>query len=593
MATTYQPIVSRGGNTVSSVNTRQSAATTCCCPVCTGLQCLDRTRFFSGQLLSDADLTNEQSYWLAKSRLHNRYLNGWGVVCGMQVTCGQCAGWVTVQPGYAIDPCGNDVIVCAAQNFNVAQAILQCCAPAAQPAPNCSPLRYNPSPTCQDATQEWCITIQYQEQPSQLVTPLTNTTSQSSCSSGCGNGNGSSSSKNSSSNNLTTSGSCQTTTAAPTASTTVPAGACQATRIAQGFTLGVVPSAQVAETLEAGNPNSFQAQNEQCKLQSASLLARAPNLDEVQNPYQSICNYLAQVTQSLSGAGNITLCAILDELGKLQAQVTPGKGTDYYTGVLALITRLLSDAYRNCVCYAVIPPCPPPACDNRIVLACVTVTNGVVTNICHYPGRKQLITLQTLGYWLQALKPLDNIGLVLGEVFELLCCGGDSKSPVLSNFAFYNEPLTSAGITSGADFNRIASHYVAQNMGAAVLNAMVPGTRAVDLRLLVNKPVETVKAALAQQGFRSVTPQMVDDDPAWTAGAISSSAQFAPAAVTAGQSLIMYTQGDQAVGFDVMDPTTAKLQDLQSQITALQNQLNPQQQNPAGQAAPPASNSPS
>jgi hypothetical protein len=109
-----------------------TAPMTCCCSVCTGLECLDRTRFFSGQLLTESDLNNEQSYMLAKNRLHNRYLQGWGVVCGLQVTCSACDQWVTINPGYAIDPCGNDIIVCTAQSFNVIQAINACCKPQAQ-----------------------------------------------------------------------------------------------------------------------------------------------------------------------------------------------------------------------------------------------------------------------------------------------------------------------------------------------------------------------------------------------------------------------------------------------------------------------------
>jgi hypothetical protein len=259
-------------------------------------------------------------------------------------------------------------------------------------------------------------------------------------------------------------------------------------------------------------------------------------------------------------------------------------------GVLAAIKKLLIDAFRNCVCYALIPPCPPPACDNRIVLACVSIRNGEVINICHYPGRKQLVTLQTLGYWLGPLG-LDNLGLVLGELFELICCGTGqaARNPVNSSRAYYNETVTTAGITSGADFNRIAAHYVAQTVGANVLNAISPDARAVDLRTLVNQPTKTVNETLRQQGFKTVTTQAVDDDPAWTAGAVASSAQFAPAAVSAGQPIIMYTMGDQAVGFDVMDPTTATLQDLQAQITALQSQLTQQQQtNTAGQTDTPA-----
>jgi hypothetical protein len=555
----------------------------CCCPACTGLQCLDRTRFFAGQLLSEADLNNEQSYWLAKSRLHNRYLNGWGVVCGMQVVCGECDGWVTIHSGYAIDPCGNDIIVCEDQNFNVAQAIQQCCTPATTKAPNCTPLRYNPSPTCKNSQQEWCITIEYQEQPSRLVTPLTPSNSQSSqaCSCGCGCNSGSSSSKGktNSANNLTATGSCKNTPPtkpAPPATTTVPAGTCEATRIVEGFTFGVVPASEVAAQLEAGNPNSLKAQMELCILELVGLISQAPNLSNYtnsQSAYQATCNYFAQVTQTLTGASNVTQCIILDRLSAIQ--ITQGNEVGYYTGLVAEIKLIAIEAYLNCLCYSLIPPCPPPACDDRIVLACVTVVNGKVINICHYPGRKQLITLQTLGYWLGPLG-LDNLGQMLGVFFSQLCCASTREYNAnngLANAAYYNESLKTSGVTSGADINRIATHFIAQNMGASVINAISPQARAVDLRPMVNQPAEKVKSQLLEQGFSSVTTQAVDEDPAWTADAVANSTQFAPAAVSAGQPLKVYTKGDVAVGFDVVDPTAAKLQDLQDQITALQSQL--------------------
>src|SRR5690348_15337026 len=95
----------------------------CTCQVCTGLECAERPRYFAGQLLSDKELTSEQAYTLLKNRLHNRYLHGWGVVCGLQVACSDCAGFISLKPGYAIDPCGNDIIVCADQEFNVLKAI--------------------------------------------------------------------------------------------------------------------------------------------------------------------------------------------------------------------------------------------------------------------------------------------------------------------------------------------------------------------------------------------------------------------------------------------------------------------------------------
>jgi hypothetical protein len=563
------------------------ATTACCCPACTGLQCLDRTRFFAGQLLSEADLNNEQSYWLARQRLHNRYLVGWGVVCGMQVVCGECAGWVTVNPGYAIDPCGNDVIVCAAQNFNVLQAIQQCCAPAPQQTPNCSPLRYNPSPTCKNSKQEWCITIQYQEQSSNLVTPLSNSMSQSSCGSGCSsNGNGGSKARQSSSS-LTTTGSCSSASSTQTSTTTatVPTGACEATRILEGFQLGVVPALQVAEAIEAGNPNSLKSQVLACLTSTAALILQRPMFDTTTtaaSAYQATCNYLGVVQQYFATADDVTLCTILTKLAGIT--VTGGQEVAVYQGIVAKIRVLIADAFLNCICLAIVPPCPAPACDNRIVLACVTLENGAITSICHFPGRNQVVTLQTLGYWLGALG-LDNLGLMLSEIFALLCCTSDKETYRAGLFAagtpYYNEPVTTAGITSGADMNRIAAHYVAQSLGAQVVNTFNPAARAVDLRPYVNMSAETVNAQLREQGVKTLTSQSVDSDPAWDAQAIANSAQFAPAAVSVAQPIVMYTQGEIAVGFDVVDPTTAKLNDLQNQINALQSQMN-QTQNPAG-----------
>src|SRR5438477_11652984 len=82
------------------------------CPACGGLTCFCRPRFFAGQVLTEADLNRLEQYTVDKNRLHNRYLHGWGVVCGLDVVCDPCAGGVVVRPGYALSPCGDDIIVC-------------------------------------------------------------------------------------------------------------------------------------------------------------------------------------------------------------------------------------------------------------------------------------------------------------------------------------------------------------------------------------------------------------------------------------------------------------------------------------------------
>src|SRR5918994_5495222 len=66
------------------------------CPACGDLQCLCRPRFFPGQLLTDQDLNRLQQYVIDKNRLHNRYLHGWGVACGLEVVCDVC------DPGHVV-----------------------------------------------------------------------------------------------------------------------------------------------------------------------------------------------------------------------------------------------------------------------------------------------------------------------------------------------------------------------------------------------------------------------------------------------------------------------------------------------------------
>jgi hypothetical protein len=79
-----------------------------------------RPQFFAGQLLTEEDLSLLTAYVTAKNRLHNRYLFGAGVVCGLWVAYDPCGGaTVSVQPGYALDCCGNDLVLACATTLNI------------------------------------------------------------------------------------------------------------------------------------------------------------------------------------------------------------------------------------------------------------------------------------------------------------------------------------------------------------------------------------------------------------------------------------------------------------------------------------------
>ena len=74
-----------------------------------------RPVFFTGRLLDAATFEAEQKYVLDKHRRQLRELHGPGIVHGLGVSIegGAGAERLHVEPGYAIDGYGNDVIVCA------------------------------------------------------------------------------------------------------------------------------------------------------------------------------------------------------------------------------------------------------------------------------------------------------------------------------------------------------------------------------------------------------------------------------------------------------------------------------------------------
>jgi hypothetical protein len=52
---------------------------------CLPLPRFERVKYFYGQLLGVRELQSEQDYFFEKHRLHNRYLHGYGVICGLEV----------------------------------------------------------------------------------------------------------------------------------------------------------------------------------------------------------------------------------------------------------------------------------------------------------------------------------------------------------------------------------------------------------------------------------------------------------------------------------------------------------------------------
>src|SRR6266852_4541246 len=83
---------------------------------------LERPLYQEGNYLAHLDLCAEQRYLLQRLRRHNRYLHGWGLVCGLNVVPGRDVRlpWqILVCPGYAIGPYGDEIKVDHALPVNI------------------------------------------------------------------------------------------------------------------------------------------------------------------------------------------------------------------------------------------------------------------------------------------------------------------------------------------------------------------------------------------------------------------------------------------------------------------------------------------
>jgi hypothetical protein len=89
--------------------TTRSATTPCCAQ--TGFA--ERPRFFPRQLITPDDLTLAQDYFRNKLRRHNRYLHGWGIVCGAKVvaTVDNLPWMVVIKSGYILGPYGDEILI--------------------------------------------------------------------------------------------------------------------------------------------------------------------------------------------------------------------------------------------------------------------------------------------------------------------------------------------------------------------------------------------------------------------------------------------------------------------------------------------------
>ncbi|HFA59722.1 MAG TPA: hypothetical protein ENJ83_03425 [Rhodospirillales bacterium] len=125
----------------------------------------------------------------------------------------------------------------------------------------------------------------------------------------------------------------------------------------------------------------------------------------------------------LAGADNLTRCDLYERLRRVQIDAPPGTAGDgdlaeinASAGAVKELVQILVEYLIDCICLALNPPCQP--CEDRsVLLACLTVKDCEVTDICNM-SRRFVLSPLAMRYW------LPPIGMI-GELLDRLCCEFD------------------------------------------------------------------------------------------------------------------------------------------------------------------------
>ncbi|HSF43581.1 MAG TPA: hypothetical protein VLT87_27555 [Thermoanaerobaculia bacterium] len=537
-----------------------------CGPSCTGLECLERPRFFSGQLLTESELNSLEQYVLAKNRLHNLHHHGWGVVCGLEVTCHECDGWVTVHPGYAIDSCGNDVVVCKPDDFNVMEEIRRCKEARKKDDCYCPPGRKDCD---EDREEHWCLTLSYLEKEARPTTALNQEPQRCGCS--CG-------------------------TAGKTERVKAGVGkapyACEPSRILECYRLELCESEEGAcrGRLSSGEQawlDKFKAcydnlvrslrsfPRQEAMNLGSGLLVRAGVSSfttesaerqpaEVYRDYRRVYDFLRELFRR--NPGNLH-CAWIDRLEELEDPV-PGANdnpSSYGARIEKPASSLMSYLLLyliDCFCHAMLPPCAP-CCpgEDPLVLACMKIRNGKILEICNYSCRRYagVFPPSLYGVYLGPFLPF------LTRIMEIFCCG-DFVERLLGQLRTQEWARKLGSFVTADRFANVRSvDFQARNLWAALNRKDPEAEKQVRLSRFVGRETEIVIREAREAGVE-VTMREVKAVP--LAARVRTLSAARP-----GERLVAFSQEGKIVGFAAEGSTEAALVEQADELATLRSEI--------------------
>lgn len=456
------------------------------CPTCGGVDCFERPRFFSGQLLTDRDLVAAQQYVIEKNKLHNRYLVGTGVVCGLAVRCNpSCQGTILVEPGYAIDCCGNDIVLCESVEQDVVD-LLEACRQVEEP--DCYEKIRDRRSICDDIEREYFLFLSYAEKLDKPVTALIRD------------------------NGCTT-------------------NRCEPSRIKGWFRFDLVGK----EDFRAVTTHTFWDRAQECnsaislkisqfskdfKKLAQKVSEQVPYNEDRHREIRRIFCLMKDYVLELYEQHPKVRCSLYENVPKIE-KVFPSytdnsdEQAKYWKDLGLAIDQMGSLIYqlqRDCICDALLVPCKE--CDGQegVLLACLTLQGDKVIKICN-TVRKPVLSGSALQYWLQPFYTS------LSKSINDACCVDTSKSflqqlnleqSLLQKFAYLG-PVNSAVQRTNAVFSMIQD--VQTNAVSSLQNLVFPqdvSSGSMAATDVYNRSLDDVKTWLRDSEITDIHEKRVD-----------------------------------------------------------------------------------
>jgi hypothetical protein len=278
--------------------------------------------------------------------------------------------------------------------------------------------------------------------------------------------------------------------------------------------------------------------------------------------YEAVC-YLHQAVYELyAGNPKNVRCAAFDVLKKVQLPGAPSNDVGIAAGAydktyadqarptLQALVALLVQYIVDCICEHLLPTCAPDPCEDRLVLACVTVRGDRIISICNFSCRRFAGSFPAWNRWL-SIVPV--IPLLRGFIDRLCCTDWISANSPIRNTLF--ETLDRLDPTGSIREAFVARDFamprtqlsrldaLLEPLSAAGLGALFAPER-VNLSLFVGRPLDETTKSLEARGV-TIEPHEVGAAEEIPLG----ERVAAPLTVERGARLVAYTTGDRIIGF--------------------------------------------